>query len=264
MAAARGFYSIIQFVPDLDRAEGANIGVVLSVPSLGYLDVKMAPDNEAPKQRFRPSSIDEARLDLAKEGIVTRILREGGDWKYSDDLVRFANCEGNHISLLSPRTILTKAPAADLEKLFRRLIHIEARHRRTLPKPTLDELKDLKFSGVPLRENVEVELPKFKPLVFPFAYKNGALNLILPEAFPLEAGDAEKKASELAVKGHILHKRLSPEGDLQKLVVIGAFHENISEDVRDRIGYIFEQQDSRLVQAEQMEEFTEEVRQQAH
>jgi len=264
MGTTKGFYSIIQFVPDLDRGEGANVGVVLSVPSLGYLDVLMAEDNESPKQRFKSTSIDEDRLNIAKNGIKSRILADGKAWNTMEDLLHFSNCEGNHLTLLRPRTILSKDPAADLQRLFVRLAHTEARHRRTLAKPSLHQLADLKFSGVPLRENVEVELPKFKPLVFPYAYKNGALNLIHPESFPLDASDAEKKASELAVKGHILHKHRNDRGEEQKLVVVGAFYDSISEEVRDRIAYIFHEHDSRLVQASQMEEFSEEVRQQAH
>ena len=29
---AKGYYSILQFVPDLEKSEGANIGVVLILP----------------------------------------------------------------------------------------------------------------------------------------------------------------------------------------------------------------------------------------
>lgn len=264
MATTKGFYSIIQFVPDLDRAEGANVGIVLVVPELGYLEVSMAPDNEAPKQRFRVTDIDEVRLNVAKEGIRARILRDGEAWKTPSDLIHFASCEGNHLTLLSPRTILTKDPAADLKRLFERLAHTEPRHHRSLAKPTLDQLAYLKFSGAPLRENIEVKLPKFRPLKFPFAYKNGALNLILPEAFPLKAADAEKKASELAVRGHILHKHRNEAGEEQKLVVVGAFYDSIPSEVKERIGYIFQEHDSRLVPDSEIEAFTEEVRRVAH
>jgi hypothetical protein len=34
---AKGYYSILQFVPDLERAEGANIGVALFCPDKGFL-----------------------------------------------------------------------------------------------------------------------------------------------------------------------------------------------------------------------------------
>jgi hypothetical protein len=35
MPTTRGFFSIVQFCPDLDRGECANVGVVLVVPNLG-------------------------------------------------------------------------------------------------------------------------------------------------------------------------------------------------------------------------------------
>ena len=109
LSAAKGFYSIIQFVASLDRAEGVNVGVVMAVPSLAYLDVQME-DSE------------DARLVVAYQGLKARILRE--NWESPEDLIHFANCEGNHLQLISPRTILTKDPPADLNALFRRLVKV--------------------------------------------------------------------------------------------------------------------------------------------
>lgn len=40
MATTKGFFSIIQHCPDLDRGESANVGVVLVVPELAFLGVR--------------------------------------------------------------------------------------------------------------------------------------------------------------------------------------------------------------------------------
>ncbi len=47
----RAFYSLIQFVPDQGRAEGANVGAVLVCPAMKAVRVLMAPNNEAPTVR---------------------------------------------------------------------------------------------------------------------------------------------------------------------------------------------------------------------
>ena len=52
MTPARGFFSLIQFCPDLDRGEYANVGIVLVVPQRGILDIRLSEDNKGPKQRF--------------------------------------------------------------------------------------------------------------------------------------------------------------------------------------------------------------------
>ena len=131
---AKGFYSIIQFVPDLDRCEGANVGVVLAVPPLGYVGVRLSQDNAAPRRFFGPDAIDTGRLDVAKSGIKSRILCEGVHWTSAEDLVHFSNCEGNHLGLVPPRTILTEDPEADLERLYLRLVESD-NPRRILSQP---------------------------------------------------------------------------------------------------------------------------------
>ena len=37
MTPLKGYYSIVQYCPDLNRGETANIGIVLMVPDRGYL-----------------------------------------------------------------------------------------------------------------------------------------------------------------------------------------------------------------------------------
>ena len=42
MSTARGYYSILRYIPDLERGEGANIGVVLFCPALKFLKARTA------------------------------------------------------------------------------------------------------------------------------------------------------------------------------------------------------------------------------
>ncbi|MFZ5890015.1 MAG: DUF3037 domain-containing protein [Myxococcota bacterium] len=264
MTSTRGFFSVIQFCPDLDRGECANVGVVLAVPGLGYLGVRFGEDNEAPKQRFGRDAFDDGRLSLAKTALEGRIRDEGPAWVTADDLVRFGKKEGNNLLLSLPRTILVENCDVELEELYLRLAHVDARTRRRPRKPDLRGVFERKLMGVPLRRDLTVEIPEIGSMEVPYAYQNGALNLIKPEAFPVDAGSAGDRASDLAVKGHLIHKHSIAIGSPQKLIVVGGFDESIADDVKRRIAYVLQEHDARLVREDELEDFAEEVRREAH
>lgn len=121
MTPTKGFFSVIQFCPDLDRGECANVGVVLAVPKRGYLGVRVTDDNDGPKQRFGKETFDDARLSLAKRAIEGRIRAEGSTWTTAEDLVQFGKKEGNNLLLSVPRTILVENCEAELQELYMRL-----------------------------------------------------------------------------------------------------------------------------------------------
>jgi len=264
MTPTKGFFSVIQFCPDLDRGECANVGVVLSVPRLGYLDVRFGDDNESPKQRFGKEAFDDARLSLAKKALEGRIRAEGTAWATPEDLVQFGKKEGNHMLLTTPRTILVENCDAELEELYMRLAHVGARTRRRPRRPDLRRIFEEKLLGVPIQRDVTVEIPELGPMDVPYAYQNGALNLVRPEAFPLEPGSATERASDLAVKGHIIHKHSIAVGAPQKLIIVGGFDESAADEVKRRIAYVLQEHDARLVREDELDEFAEEVRREAH
>lgn len=264
MATTRGFFSIIQFCPDLDRCEGSNVGVVLAVPQIGYLGVRTSTDNEGPKRRFGKDAFDDGRLALAKRALECRILSDGKDWSRPEDLVLFSKSEGNQLVLLPPRVILVEKAEAELEELFLRLAHVEARHRQRTHKPNLRDVFEPGLIGVPLRRDIIVTVPEFGDMNFPYGYKNGRLNLIQPEAFPVEPREATRHASELAVKGHILFKHPNKQGEQQSLVVVGGFSETASDEIKNKIRFIFQEHDSRLVSECELPAFVDEIRREAH
>lgn len=264
MAPTRGFFCAVQFCPDLDRGECANVGVILVVPQLGFLDIQLSEDNEGPKQRFRSDAYDDTRLTIAKKGFEGRVRHEGKDWRSPEDLQRFARKEGNHLLLTTPKVILVEDPRLELDELYQRLVHIEPIRRRRQQKPDLKTLFEPKLLGVPLQRDLTVEIPEFGKLEVPYAYQNGVLNLVRPEGFPIEEGSATAKANDLAVKGHLVYKHPGKQGKRQKLIVVGGFDESASEDLKRRIGYVLREHDARLVPEEEIDDFVEEVRREAH
>ncbi len=263
MAETKGFFSIIQYCPDLDRGESANVGVVLVVPEAGFLGVKFSDDNEGPKQRFGKDTYDDARLTDAKQALEGRLREEGTSWSNSDELLKFGKKEGNRLLLSAPRVMLVVDPTAELEELYRRLVHVDARHRRRSVKPDLKVLFEPKVLDRPLRRNLQVSIPEMGTLDIPYAYKNGRLNLIRPEGFPLEEKAAKARANDLAVKGHLIYKH--PEnGEDRKLIIVGGFDPATPEALKHRIEYVLREHEARLVREDQIDAFAEEVRRDAH
>lgn len=260
MAARKGFYSVIQFCPDRDRGEFANIGVVLVVPGQ-FLGVRFAEDNEGPKQRFTREAFDDGRLTLAKKAIEGRIRHEGDRWHTPEDLRAFAAKEGNQLTLSSPRTIVTDGSEEDLEELYMALVHVKPKHKRQDYKPNLRVIFEPKLVGVPMRRDFKVEVPEVGQMQIPYAYKNGILNLVRPEGFPR---DPHTKVNDLAVRGHLIAKHPNRDGDRMKLIVVGGFDPDVSTDERVRARNILSEHDTRLVLEEEVPAFIEEVKKQAH
>ncbi len=264
MAPTKGFFSVVQFCPDLDRGECANVGVVLAVPSLGFLGVRLSDDNEGPKQRFGREVYDDARLTIAKKAIAGRVLHEGREWKASEDLLEFAKKEGNNILFSTPRTILVENANAELEELFQRLAHVDARQRRRPPPPDLKKTFEDKLAGVALQRDLKIDVPQLGTIDVPYAYQNGVLNLVRPEGFPVNPASASEKASDLAVKGHIIFNQSKIGGAPKKLIIVGGFDPSMPEEVKSKIAYVLREHDARLVREDQIEAFVDEVRREAH
>jgi hypothetical protein len=262
MTTTRGFFSVIRFCPDLDRGEYANVGVVLAVPHGGALELRMSEDNEGPKQRFGADAFDDTRLTVAKKGLAGRIREEGPTWSSADDLLGFGRKEGNNLMLSTPKVILVENPAAEADELYRRLVHVEPVRRRRLAVPNLAPVFEARLADVPLIKDYKVELPEFGTWRVPYAYKNGALNLIRPEAF--SESSAETRGNDLAVKGHIIRRHSDAIGKPHKLIVVGGFDVGAPESLKRRIEFILQECDARLVREEQLEEFVEEIRREAH
>jgi len=264
MGPTRGFFSVVQFCPDLNRGECANVGVVLVVPQVGFLDVRLSEDNEGPKQRFGKDAYDDARLTVAKKGIEGRLRHEGKDWRGPEDLQQFGKREGNNLVLTTPKVILVEDPLSELNELYQRLVHVEPQHRWRQPKPDLRTAFEQKLLGVPLIKNIEVDIPEYGKLKVPYAYKNGVLNLIRPEGFPIDEASATTKANDLAVKGHLIYRHRQDQGRRQKLIVVGGFDASAPEALKRRIDFVLTEHDARLVREDHIDEFVEEVRREAH
>jgi hypothetical protein len=222
----------------------------------------MSADNEAPKQRFGGESFDDTRLSVAKKGLAGRIREESPSWAGAEDLLRFGRKEGNNLMLSSPKVILVENASAEADELYARLVHVEPVRRRRLAAPNLAAVFESRLTGVPLIKDYEFEIPELGTWSVPYAYQNGALNLVRSEAF--SESSAEGKGNDLAVKGHIIRRHSDALGKPQNLIVVGGFDPSAPESLKRRIEFILQECDARLVREEKLDEFVEEIRREAH
>ena len=86
MESSKGYYSLIQYCPDLARLEAANIGVNLFCPDLGSIRAKVSARKRQDPTIFSGSQDDDwAQINTVKNTIVNRLEVTGKDFKSLDD-----------------------------------------------------------------------------------------------------------------------------------------------------------------------------------
>jgi len=228
MAGHKGYYSLIQYCPDYSRLEVANIGVVLFCPELRFLKARMVRGNDRVRRIFHGREIDLPQIEGAKMAIAERFETAQSDITTLDDLKQFIASRGNDILLTPPRPVKVVEPDADLNRLFGELVGGRSRSLRERGQaeiPELDQLLRQRKVAGKIQFNVPVTLPIVgRRLEFPYAYRNGLLNLIRPKRFPAHEGSALNSAYTLAVDGDLLSRH--PEGGIKRqLIVVSAFED---------------------------------------
>lgn len=119
----KGYYCIVQYCPDRNRDESANVGVILLVPSLSYLNGVEDPTNTRAVKFFGDAITNWETFNTEKQAIFTRVVKDKNYFRTVDDLDRFANTRGNSFILTEPRSCrIDKAPFLVLSELFEALV----------------------------------------------------------------------------------------------------------------------------------------------
>lgn len=132
-----GYYAVVQYCPDRGRAESANVGVILLVPSLAYINGVEDPSNARAKRFFDRDITNWDHFNASKHAIFTRIVKDKVYFRTLSDLERFANTRGNSFILTTPRWCkITKAPFLVLSELFDELVKEKEAPNETAITPT--------------------------------------------------------------------------------------------------------------------------------
>lgn len=265
MNATRGYYSVIQYCPDASRLEAANIGVLLLCPEIQFVRARTAAGNDRIRRFFKGQPIDLERVNAAKQAIERRVETDHQRFRTAEDLVRFVETRGNDIILTPPRPMKVLDAERELEQLFDELVGGRARRAKRQDEfPALSAI----FRRPSLQGRVlfdqRVSVPVLeRPLRVPYAFLNGAMNLVKPQSFLAEERSATSVAMRLAVEGDLLARHQI--GDQQhKLIVIPSYQtDDTASQLRRRVEGVLGEYRVRVVNDDELDSFAAEVEREA-
>ncbi len=117
-----GFYSIIQFCPDWQRLEVANVGVVLFCEDLEYFRAKIEPGKGRIQQLFGNSLGNIDYVQRFKEDMQFAFDRDAQKVKTLDAMQEYCSQWVNHFVFTKPRpTLVPGDPGNSLNQLYEEL-----------------------------------------------------------------------------------------------------------------------------------------------
>ncbi len=262
MIPSKGYYSLIQYCPDLGRLEAANVGVLLFRPEPHFLKALTSRNNSRIIRFFGSAGHDWVRINAYKQGLTDRIAREGADIRTVEHLERFIAQRANLLQITPPRPMRVLDPEKDLHELFKEFLGDSA-HRtstRTLRRFLAERL------GTPalekkIRRDITVRVPVLqKQVEIPFGFQNGRFNLINPVRF--EATNPEQSvitACKYAVEGRSLYDNPDPDLGPLQLVVVGKFRPR-DLDSPARVHRVFQDNGVKLFRTSELPQLIEEIR----
>ena len=222
MKPSKGYYSVIQYIHDLARAESANIGVLLFVPERGFLDARVAGD-------------DLKRLNSFKSSFSERVKVERYNIETVEHLSKFIDTRGNQIQLTEPRFAKVTNCEELLDDLFKKLVDGEAKKKKL--KKSFTKNIENRFVAAGIQEKVQRNISIHVPVVdrdisVTFGFQNGAFNLMQAVSFQSESVDRNANvAIRHSFEGHALQSQADNEYGGLKYRVLGRFQSNKDESI---------------------------------
>ncbi len=260
MQRIQGSYALIQFSPVPERMEFLNVGVVLAVPELRFLDVRFANAHSRIDRFFKHPK--NSYLNSAKESLGNR-LRMSFERNFSlDDLEAFAAKRANELRISPFLPVAVSDPDAVLDSLFLELV---GEDRPRVSRPRMHRVLKEAFE----RENVErlldqkpsaVDLPDLGiSIKAPYGYQNGAYNFIDGMHFGADRNEAMKEAGKRALEGNALAKLSDHSDKKMRLSVVADFSEQ-PQSFYDAVGEQLEINNVRLYRLDKLSPLLEDIK----
>lgn len=264
MNATKGYFSLVQYCPDLARQEAANVGVVLFCPDLQFIRARTA-DTIGRIRRFFGQDVDGYHhLHGMMDALSHRLDIEQAEFKTLEDLQKFISTRANKIILTQPKPMLVTDPKADLQALFLELVAEPTKPLTVQAQLPLRQRLDAVLMDNDVRRfiqrKIEVQVSTLKEtLRVPYAYQNGRFNLIRPVEFKHQNESSVKTAAcKHAVEGLSLYRHRDVKfGDLQ-LIVVGDFTA-APKDSTEMVAGIFREHEVRLVTPNELPALKQEI-----
>lgn len=226
MNTTKGYYSIVQYCPDLARRETVNIGVVLLVPERSFLRSRMVADNERVKHFFGTKGEDAKMLGEFKKSFAARIDAEHGRIDSLESFQKFIDTRGNQIQLTVPAFVKVPNCQETIDRLFEQLVGGKAKTgKRQSFTRSLQTTFDSAGLGDIVCKDITLPVPILnKETKIPFGFQNGAFHLLQPVAFEFDNEESNfSRALKYSAEGRIFQSHPDNEYGTLKFNVIGRF-----------------------------------------
>ena len=232
MEPKKGWFSIIQYCPDPNRLEAANVGVLLFCPAARFLDAIISNDNRRIRKFFGNLNDERKVINTFKQGLHDRLAFERERIADHSQLSEFVDRRANQIRISPPRSIRVLDPNEQLEALFNNLVAGEVAAAAEPANETIGKKLTASLEQPHIQQklyrSIAVTVPvDGRELNAPYGYQNGRFNLIEPVQF--HAQDPLPKAYRYAVHGDSIYKTEHEEHGNLKLVIVGSFMDASAE-----------------------------------
>ena len=263
MKPEKGYYSVIQYCPDLGRFEAANMGVLLFCPESGFLKSLMSGNNSRIIKFFGSEGHDWKRINTVKKALQDRLEKEHRSIRTLEDIQTFISTRANFIQITQPLPMKVFDPDKDLEDLFGQVIGHQAKQEI---KKSFRKFVGEKFTHAGLEKkilpDVRIQVPVLgREVEIPYGFQNGRFNLINPVRFGGRDPDQSfRTACKYAVEGRSLFEHADSKfGELQ-LVVIGQFRPK-DEESSKLVRRVFKASNVKMYSSHELHKLIDEIRQ---
>lgn len=261
MTPQKGYYSVIQYCPDLGRVEAVNLGVLLFCPESGFLKAITTDSNRRVLQFFGREGYDPRGINSIKKSFHERLEKERKAIRSLDDLRQFIATRANMLQLTRPLPMKVLDPERDLEELYEQIL---GQSRKQGRREGLRQLLAERFRQAGLQNkiahDVSVNIPVLgRSVEMPFGFQNGRFNLINPVRFEAVKSDQSfRTACRYAVEGRSIYEHPSDELGQLQLLVVGQFRPN-DEETRGLVQRVFDESHVKLYPSEELTRLIEEI-----
>lgn len=271
MNAKKGYYSLIQFCPDVSRLEAVNVGVLLFCPDAQFIAARTVKGNQRAVKLVGKAGLDKASLNSAKRAIVRRIETDREAFKSLEDLQRFADSRGNVLKLTPPRPVKVFEPEEELARLFCELVGgtVHSAAIETVVSQTISQM-DSVFRALAHQGRAKLDWDVPVPILgralrVPYAYRNGVWNLVKPHQFPAQENRALRTAEQLAIEGDLLYKNPNDGSGQKQLIVVSSFEEGpAATELQSRVEAVLDAYNVKTIHDSQIDAFLARVEIDAH
>ncbi|WP_166822570.1 DUF3037 domain-containing protein [Thalassoroseus pseudoceratinae] len=269
MKPQRGYYSLIQFVPDASRLEAVNMGVVLFCPDSGYLRARTSGSNKRAEKLVGRGNLEKEALNAAKDAIEKRLEVDRESFRDIEDLEQYIDTRANWLKLTKARPVKVFHPETELDKLFVELVGGRpSRQAKADSRELFPDLHDV-FQRLELEGRAQLDVKVTVPVLqrslnVPYAYQNGVWNLVKPQRFSSKESASIKTAMGLAMEGDLVKRHgTKPQNDARIIVVL-SFDEPENTALVSKVDSLFNEYHVETVAKNRIPDFVAKVEREAH